>query len=202
MPRLYREGRSEALIDLVVSEERAAEIMAMEAAKGFRAFAGFVTFAAKDERQSRGKFVDPVTLKELPDRHDFIVFNGQGVHHDDWSYGVVQEESDDGRFCTVLFFDELVTMPRQSLERIKYPKPEVAVMKDEMKGALQMCPSCGKPKLLVTVDSDGDIHESCTGRRCIYVAVWKSKARMQREYGAVAAATEVVEEESVLSEVA
>lgn len=182
MSRLYRAVKHEALADVIVSPERAAEITALEKAKGYLAFSHFSTFRATDERGYRGKFVDPITHEPLPDRHDFIVFNGQGVHHPNWGWGVVKEESDDGRDCLVLFFDELVWVPRQTLERIKYPKPNGATFKtltDEEKGRLTTCPKCRKVKLLETVDKDGDIHSMC--QSCSYVQVWKSDERMYRE---------------------
>jgi hypothetical protein len=156
MSRLYRNTRTEALTDVIVSAERVAEIEKQY--EGVH-LPSYNAFSAEDKNKNK---------------HDiFIIFRGQAVYHAEFGDGVVVSE--DGPHVQVRFKEDEVWLDRKYLGRITYPKPQAIkqLIKDENLGH---CPKCGTVKLSTTVDADGDIHVSCQGRACSYVQVWKGNA--------------------------
>jgi hypothetical protein len=121
MSRLYRNTRTEALTDVIVSAERTVEIEKQYEGVHLPSYNAF----GSDDKKRRNLY------------KNFIVFRGQGVHHPGFGDGVVMSEDQDGVFVTVRFKDEVVLLMRKLLQRIKYPNPHSisAVQKGEQRMA-------------------------------------------------------------------
>jgi hypothetical protein len=174
MSRLFREGRYEALKDVIVSKERAAEI----------------------ERQHEGVHLPAYVSHGVDEgkRRTFIICSGQGVKLSDGRFGVVQQELNrtddlgvDYALVKTKNGNELVL--RSELHQIDEDKREEE-QKPQQPSKWRVvtetgyCPRCKKNTSQQAVDVDGDIRTWCQKASCRVetLMVWKSREKMAREY--------------------
>jgi hypothetical protein len=166
MSRLFREERYEALQDVIVSTERAAEI----------------------ERQYEGVHLPAYCQKATDEEglvRTFVGFAGQGVRVGE-RFGILKQEIDRD-FVLVKFKDGTEKVDRHDLRRLD-PDPKDAAKNPrpprKWETETAKCPRCGKNTGRIYTDDDGDHYRECTRLSCEVgsTTVIKSLARMAVEY--------------------